>query len=107
MQRQLGRANDAVNSFERALALNPKLPRLGEELLNTWSLAASNEQAIAVYERIRNIVPDTAGLHVAVANIHAERFLLDDAVTHFERALRLDSNSAPVHANYAVICGSG
>ncbi len=119
VQKQLGRVNDAIKSFERALALNPKLPRLGEELLNTWSLAGRrdlaiefyecmrnvvhDELAIAVYERIRNVVPDTAGLRIALADYYFGAFLFDDAVKHFEHALELDSNSAPVHASYASV----
>ena len=100
----LGRSEDAIESFEAALAVEPGLPNLGREVeelrfaVVSRQLAAARAAAEAgrfssaaeAYQRVIDASPDSGFLHVEVGRLEQERGNLTAALQHAEEAAHLD-----------------
>ena len=100
----LGRAADAVESFEAALAVEPSLPRLGREVeelrfmlvseqlaeARTAAEAGRFSEATEAYQRVIAASPDSGFLHVELGRVEQQQGNLNAALQHATEAVRLD-----------------
>ena len=100
----LGRAADALESFEAALAVEPALPRLGREVeelrftlvseqlaeARTAAEAGRFSEATEAYQRVIAASPDSGFLHVELGRVEQQRGNLNAALQHATEAVRLD-----------------
>jgi len=98
---QLGRFAEAAAGYEAALRLDPQLPNALLFLLQSLRDQGQHRAALDAYARFRGSVAESAELRRAVGNVLADLFEVDDAVTHFERALELEPASAELRVDYA------
>ena len=101
----LGRAADALESFEAALTVEPALPRLGREVeelrftLVSEQLAGARAAAEAgrfaeateAYQRVIAASPDSGFLHVELGRVEQQQGNLNAALQHATEAVRLDA----------------
>ena len=98
-QFRAGRVADAMQSYERALALQPNYPEthynLGVALAQRGEVAA----AIAHYETALRLQPGYPEAHNNLGNAFIRTGRVPEAVGHFEAALRLKPDFAEAHSN--------
>jgi tetratricopeptide (TPR) repeat protein len=98
----LGRSEEALQLYRRALVREPDSPRwhrgLGRALLDL----ERTEEAVESYRRALAIKPNADRIHgdLGLALYHMKRY--DEAVASYEEALRLDPDLAEVHGNLGV-----
>ena len=103
---QAGRAAEAIQCYERALQLNPKLPDygLGAALLQVGRAA----EVIPIYERALRLNPELPDVCSDLGNALADVGRVPEAIQYYERALRLQPAHAEAHNNLgAVLYASG
>jgi tetratricopeptide (TPR) repeat protein len=91
----------AEHHFERALAINPSYTEAALNLAVTYNDRGKYDAARQTYARIRGMASDSAhvldpfargkiaNMHAEVAQAYADAGLLHDAITEYERAVRL------------------
>ncbi len=93
------RHQDAINSFEMALALDPNVYYIHEALGNACAAVRDYDRAIARYLLVLNKTGDSlpprqaAMLHVELASAYEKKFLFADALLHYSRAVMLDPSN--------------
>jgi tetratricopeptide (TPR) repeat protein len=96
-----GRAAEAIQCYERALQLNPKLPDygLGAALLQVGRAA----EVIPIYERALRLDPNLADVCSDLGNALADVGRVPEAIQYYERALRLEPNHPEAHNNLGAV----
>lgn len=96
-----GNFPQAEHHFERALAINPSYTEAALNLAVTNNDRGKYEAARQIYARVRGMAIDgaptidpfargkIANMHAEVAQAYADAGLMHDAITEYERALRL------------------
>jgi tetratricopeptide (TPR) repeat protein len=101
-----GRPAEAMEHFERALALNPDYAEAHDNLALALAGAGRYAEAIGHYQRALQLKPDypdaCANLGVALATSGR----LPEAIAQFERALQLNPNFVQARNNLAVALAS-
>jgi protein O-GlcNAc transferase len=97
--RALGRLEQAVTSYERALALKPDSVEALYNLAVTEQDRGKLDVAAAAYRRVIHGKPDHAAAHSNLGNILHAQGELDDAAACFEPALRLRPDFLPAQIN--------
>jgi protein O-GlcNAc transferase len=90
----LGRNDDALSSFDRAIALAPELAPAHANRADVLSKIGRNAEALDSYDRALALAPDSVAdwMNRAVALIAVNRH--DEAVTSFDRGFALDPDFA-------------
>jgi Tfp pilus assembly protein PilF len=100
--RQVGRLADAVDSYRRAIALNPDYGMAHSNLAATLIDQDEFAAGLASAERAVELIPDFAGAHVSrgAALLGLERFA--EAEAPLRQALALLPDQAEIHNNLGV-----
>ncbi len=98
-----GRADEARESFRRALDIDPNYAVPHYNLGNLLARQGKLEEAAAHYQKALKIEPAYAEAHNNLGNVLMARGELGDALQHFRRALELTPHDAQVQFNLGVI----
>ncbi|MBI4625079.1 MAG: tetratricopeptide repeat protein, partial [Verrucomicrobia bacterium] len=97
--RNLHRLDEAVASFRRALALQPKLPSALNNLANALAVQGKVDEAIACCQRAIALQPNFANAHNNLGICLAGTGRFEEAIAAYERAIRLKPDLADAHNN--------
>jgi tetratricopeptide (TPR) repeat protein len=110
-----GNFTQAEHHFERALAINPSYTEAALNLAVTYNDRGKYEAARQVYSRIRNTASGgalgldpfargkIANMHAEVAQAYADASLVYEAITEYEKAVRLCPNFADLRTKLATL----
>jgi tetratricopeptide (TPR) repeat protein len=97
----LGKRREAVESYRRALALDPQnLPAL-QRIDGAIGEQADPAELIALYEAFLKHSPDSAEEHYDLGRLHQRRGDLSNAVTFYRKAIALEPACFEFHFNLA------
>jgi tetratricopeptide (TPR) repeat protein len=89
-----GRVDEALEHFQKALALQPKSATFHNDLGSALFRKGNMDKAIIQYQKALEIKPDFAEAHYNLGCSLFQIGRLDEAVTHFQRALEIKPNYA-------------
>ena len=95
----IGQLDDAVKSFEKALAIKPDYIEVNYNLGVTLKELGQLEDAVKSYEKAVALKPDYAEAHDNLGNALKELGQLDAAVKSYEKAVTLKPDFAEAHNN--------
>ncbi len=93
----------AEQIYRRILALSPAHPDVLHLLGMLQHQTGRSDEGIASIEQAIRQVPDFAGYHNNLGNIHASRNHLPEATNAYEQAARLSPDSADLHNNLGAL----
>ena len=106
-----GQYATALAHLERARALRPQdmelrrvLPEVGEKMAEELVSRQDLQQALALYQRILEVVPDEALAHYQMGKLHAQLRQDEAARKAFEKAVKLAPRFMPVYTHLAALC---
>jgi tetratricopeptide (TPR) repeat protein len=94
-----GRVDEALEHFQRALALWPESPTSHCRFGNALSQKGLKEEAIIQYQKALEIEPDSAEAHNNLGCALFQKGRANEAITHFQKALEIKPDSADTHNN--------
>jgi len=97
-----GRYDEAVDSYERALALQQDYAPAYSNMGVALRAQGQTDAAIAAYERGLAVQPDYPDLHYNLANALLDKGRADEAAAHFRVALRTIPGSASARNNLGI-----
>jgi serine/threonine-protein kinase len=96
----LGRMDDAIISYQKALELEPKYAAVHSELGRALMHTGQRDEAIACWRKAIEVDPTFALAHNNLgAALCDSKHDYDEAIASFKKALELDPNYAPAHLN--------
>jgi tetratricopeptide (TPR) repeat protein len=95
----LGKLDDAMAHYERALTLKPDCAEAHNNLGNALCALGKFDDAVAHYERALALKPDYPEAHNNLGNALCALGKFDDAMAHYERALALKPDYPEAHNN--------
>lgn len=101
-----GRIDEAVESFRRALNMDPNYAVPHYNWGNLLARQGKLEEAADHYRKALETEPDYAEAHNNLGNVLLARGELKDALRHLTRALELTPHEAQVHFNLGVVLAS-
>lgn len=101
--RRAGDPAEARRSLERALALDPTFTRAREELADVLEETGDTQASLAAYRTLSQQAPEDVRLHFRLGVVARKAGLVDEAVTEYQTAIRLDPKLAEAHYNLAVL----
>jgi len=106
-----GQYATALTHLERARALRPQdmefrrvLPEVGGKMADELVRRQEIQQALALYQRILEVVPDEAMAHYQMGKLHAWLRQDEPARKAFERAVELAPRFMAVYPHLAAVC---
>jgi tetratricopeptide (TPR) repeat protein len=102
---KLGREDEAVAHFQKALELNPDFAEAHNNLGNFLFQKGDVDEAMARYQKALELKPDYAIARYNLGNTLIKKGDLDEAMAQFQMALQINSDYAEAHNNlgYALI----
>src|SRR6185437_16348182 len=97
-----GRLDEAIDAYQRAIALTPDYPEACNNLGNALKDQARLDEAIAAYERAIGLKPDLAEAHNNLGNTLKDQGRLDEAIACFRKALALKPAFSAAASNLAL-----
>ena len=97
-----GDVEEAIRSFEIALARNPTLSEAHFNLANVLALQGRFSEATAHFEEAVRIKPNYAQAYHNLGKVWAAQNQLDKAIDLFRRALQIEPESAEAHQSLAI-----
>ncbi|MCB5187713.1 tetratricopeptide repeat protein [Methylobacillus caricis] len=85
-----GKYEEAVQSYRKALAINPSISEMHFNLGSALSQLGRDEEAITSYRRAIAISPGLAVAHFNLATLLQKRRLLDEAIQHYRQAVVIE-----------------
>jgi VWFA-related protein len=98
-QAALGRARDAIASWERVRQAAPDFEPVYMDLADTYAQVMDLTKALAVVRDAEKRWPGNADIQSAIGVIHVRRGALDDGIEALEKAARLSTEDGLVHLN--------
>jgi tetratricopeptide (TPR) repeat protein len=95
----LGRYEEAIGSFERAIDLDPEDAHPHNGLGNVYYQQGRYEEAIAAYQRAIELDPEIAYPHNGLGNVYYQQGRYEEAIAAYQRAIELDPEVAYPHNN--------
>jgi len=87
--KEQGKLDDAIQSYQRALSLNPDLAEAHNNLGNVLKEQGKLDDAIQSYQRALSINPDYAKAHNNLGNTFQDLGRLDEALERYAQALSI------------------
>ena len=97
-----GKVDQAIDRYEKALRLNP---RLREPYVNLGNLLRDEgrlEEAVAQYQQALRVHPGYAIAHHSLGETLTRQGRLDDAIKHFQDTLRIDPAYPEAHISLGI-----
>jgi tetratricopeptide (TPR) repeat protein len=108
MLQQLGRLDEAIACYRRALAFRPDFPEVLNNLGNALQQQGHMDEAIVCYDRAIALKPGYAEAHSNLGNAWRGQARLDNAVAACRRAVELRPDYPGAHTNLALgLLGQG
>jgi tetratricopeptide (TPR) repeat protein len=95
----LGRLDEAIENFQRALALKPDFPEAHGGLGNALRLQGRLDEAASQYERMLALRPGDAGAHNNLAGLLMMRGRVRDAMAQYRLAIAAKPDHAETYFN--------
>lgn len=96
---QLGRHQEAVEAYERALEIEPDYGYAHNNLGNALGKVGKHEEAIRHFQQALKLDPGYAEAHHNLANVLVEESRRDEALEHLREAVRLRPDFAEAQMN--------
>jgi len=90
----LGRHEEAVAAYQRAIELDPKLAAPHNGLGNVYADLSCHQEAVAEYQRAIELDPQSAYPHNGLGNIYRALGRHEEALAEYQRAIELDPKDA-------------
>lgn len=103
VRRQLSYWNDSVALFRRALVVNGDDPTIRNYLANAYRMAGALDEAIAQYEAILKVAPESAAFQYRLGYLLMQQGRSEAAQDSFAKVLRLDPKHASAHMGLALL----
>ncbi len=100
---EIGKRDEAVAAYQRAIELDPKVAYSHRGLGNVYRDLGRHDEAIAAYQRAIELDPKDAAPHNGLGSVCRDLGRYDEAIAAFQRAIELDPQSASPHNNLAGI----
>ena len=97
-----GLYEEAVNEFEEAIILDPRVSGLYNNLGAAYTAVGRSDEAIAVLEQAINLKPERADYHNNLGAAYLKKEHCKKAVEHFQRALEINPYYAEACFNLAL-----
>ena len=94
-----GRVDEAIEHYQRALALWPEFATSRCHLGNALSQKGLGDDAIIQYQEALKIEPDSAEVHNNLGTALFQKGRQDEAIIQYEEALKIKPDSADTHYN--------
>ncbi|MGH9337958.1 MAG: tetratricopeptide repeat protein, partial [Vicinamibacteria bacterium] len=101
--RRAGDLVEARQALERAVELDPSFTRARRELAEVLEESEDLPAAASAYRVLSRASPDDVSLHFRLAVVARKAGLVDEAISEYEAAIRLDSSLPEAHYNLAVL----
>jgi tetratricopeptide (TPR) repeat protein len=101
--RRSGDLGEARQSLESAVRIDPTFTRARLELAEVLEEAEDFPAAAAAYRELSGAKPDDVSLHFRLAVAARKAGLIDEAISEYQAALRLDPSVSEAHYNLAVL----
>jgi superkiller protein 3 len=96
---RLGRHDEAIAVYRRAIELDPKYVRAYISLGNTLKTQGKLDEAIACFRKAIELKPDFDSVHNFLGSALAAQGKLDEAIACYRKAIQLNPNFAWAYAN--------
>lgn len=101
--REIGRRDEAIASFERALAIRPEFAEAHNNLGIAWATQGDDARAIACYREALRLSAAYAAAHNNLGIALGRRGQHAEAVECYRRALEISPNYAEAHNNLGIL----
>ncbi|MBI3551988.1 MAG: tetratricopeptide repeat protein [Elusimicrobia bacterium] len=98
-----GSLGSALSTYQVAVKLFPKDLNLLSELATLLHQSGLDEQAQPLFQRVLSIHPNNARAHLGLAEIDRRLGLLESSAEHYETALEIMTDQAPIWRDYAEV----
>ena len=98
----LGKRDDAVTSYRRALDLQSDHAEVHHALARTLQTLGLQDEAVVSYRRAVELNPGWVEAHGNLGNVLKDLGLFDDAITSYRRVLAIEPESAMGHYHLGV-----
>ena len=95
----MGRLDEAMECYEKALAIEPRFPEAHSNMGNALCALGRPDAAVESYQRALAIKPDYAGAHNNLGNALRALGRYDEALASYREALRLKPDYPEAHNN--------
>ncbi|HUB68314.1 MAG TPA: tetratricopeptide repeat protein [Candidatus Methylacidiphilales bacterium] len=96
---QQGRMDEAMEAFQRALKINPKLAEVHDNLGNVLAQKGEWDNAIVEFRKALAINPKLYEINDDLGTVLAQKGELNDAIIEFRKALEINPNYARAHTD--------
>ena len=103
MLKENGKLDDAVDSYQQALAIKPDYAEVYGDLGNVFKEQGKLDKAIASYQQALALKPDYAKAYVNLGVVFQEGGLLDEAADNYKRALAIKADYVAAHFNLGAL----
>ncbi len=101
--RRAGDLVEARQALERAVQIDPTFTRARTELAEVLEEAEEFPAAAAAYRELSRSSPSDVSLHFRLAVAARKAGLIDEAISEYQTAVRLDPSLSEAHYNLAVL----
>ncbi len=101
--RRTGDLVEARQALERAVQIDPAFTRARTELAEVLEEAEDYQAAAAAYRELSRSSPNDVSFHFRLAVAARKAGLIDEAISEYQAALRLDPSLGEAHYNLAVL----
>jgi len=101
---KLGKFDRAADALHEMAMIDPANKALKESLAQTYVRAGRYDDAIAVYEELRELIPDDVSILSEIAGVRLARGETAQAVEEFDKILSRDSVAVDVQLHIGEMC---
>jgi len=98
---KLGRRDEAIEAYRKALSVNPSLLRAYLNLGQALTRAGQRDEAIDIYHAALQVAPTSAAVYANLGNALFQDDRITEALNAYRSALTRDPNNAIVYYNVA------
>jgi predicted TPR repeat methyltransferase len=103
MLKEIGRLDEAVNSYQKALEIKPDYAEAYGDLGTVFKEQGKLDKAIASYQQALILKPDYAKAYINLGVVFQEGGLLNEAAANYERALAIKADYVAAHFNLGAL----
>lgn len=103
LQEKLGKADEAVVSWQHLLELKPDHPAATDRLARLYMLRTSYKQALPILQKLHEQQPDEACYAAMLGRVYLQERLIEPAETAFMAAYKIDPTDRDVVANLGAL----
>lgn len=98
-----GNVDQAIESYNRALKLNPQFLGGQVNLANLYNSIGKNDEAEKLFREAIRLSPENGELHYSLGLLLAEKKNLKAAAEHLELATKFNPEHSRIHYNYSLV----